>query len=419
MSNEEKKKRAKHLAFRKKWSNVLIFVIAAVTLLTAFSLYSYHKNSDAIYIEYTENSNVDYKVYYEKNDFFKDEYVGKDQAYIASLIEKIVADFNYEINMASNTVLYKYSYSIDTQLEIYDNEFKKPIYNPVEVLVEDKSYQQSSSEKLVINEQIEIDYNEYNEVAGKFIEEYELSRVDCNIIVKMHINVVSTCEDFAANANDNYTVTLSIPLTNKTTDVTFTSSIPASSNKILACGNAATNSQKFKTLTVIGCVLDVLLVICLFVFLWLTRDQNTDYNSKVSRIVKNYRSYIQQIFTLFDDSEYQTLKLGTINELLEIRDTLQRPILFHENDDKTCAKFFIITDNKIIYLFQIDLLGYEEGVYVNQKFDNENLMIDDHVYTASEEYKENNDNYTNYVVTEPKEKIVKVIVKKRNRKNIK
>lgn len=419
MSNEEKNKRAKHLAFRKKWSNALIFAIAAITLLTAFSLYSYHKNSDAIYIEYTESSNVDYKVYYEDNEFFKDEYVGKDQAYIASLIEKIVADFNYEINMQSSTVLYKYSYSIDTQLEIYDNEFKKPIYNPVEVLVEEKTYQQSSSDKLVIKEQIEIDYNAYNEVAEKFIEEYDLSRVDCNIIVKMHINVVSTCEDFAANANDNYTVTLSIPLTNKTTDVTFTSSIPASVNKILACGNAATNSQKFKTLTVIGIALDIVLVVFLLAFLWLTRDQNTDYASKVSRIVKNYRSYIQQIFSLFDDSEYQTLKLATINELLEIRDTLQRPILFHENEDKTCAKFFIITDNKIIYLFQIDLLGYEEGIYVNKNYENDDLMVDDHVYTASEEYKENIDNGTNYIITEPKEKIVKVIVKKRNRKKIK
>lgn len=419
MSNEEKKKRARHLAFRKKWSNIIIFIIAAVTLLTAFSLYSYHKNNDAIYIEYTESSNVDYKVYYEENDFFKDEYVGKDQSYIASLIEKIVADFKYEINMASSTVLYKYTYSIDTQLEIFDNEFKKPIYNPVEVLVEETTYQQSSSEKLVINEQIEIDYNEYNDIANQFVKEFELSRVDCNIIVKMHINVVSTCDDFAENANDNYTVTLSIPLTNKTTDVTFTSSIPAESNKILACSNAAANTQNFKVLTIVGCILDVLLVIGLFVFLWLTRDQNTDYNSKVNRIVKNYKSYIQQIFTAFDDSEYQTLKIGTINELLEIRDTLQRPILFHENEDKTCAKFFIFTDNKIIYLFQIDLLGYEEGVNIYQRDNSEELIIDDNVYTASEDLSENDNNYSNYIVNERKDRIIKVIVKKRNRRKLK
>ena len=46
--------------------------------------------------------------------------------------------------------------------------------------------------------------------------------------------------------------------------------------------------------------------------------------------------------------------------MLEIRDTIQAPILMYENDDKTCAKFMIPTDSKLLYLYEIKIDGYEE-----------------------------------------------------------
>jgi hypothetical protein len=52
--------------------------------------------------------------------------------------------------------------------------------------------------------------------------------------------------------------------------------------------------------------------------------------------------------------------VDTFDEMLEIRDTIQAPILMHENADKTCAKFIIPTDSKLLYLFQIKIEGYSE-----------------------------------------------------------
>ena len=178
-------------------------------------------------------------------------------------------------------------------------------------------------------------------------------------MVSMHIRVVSVCDDVETKTTDSYVLTLSIPLTNKTTDIKLTSSVPTTENKILSCTNAGANSELFGIIALACGGLDIVLVIILIAFLFFTRDDHTDYASKLNHIIKSYKSYIQQINNPFEDTGYQILKVNTIDEMLEIRDTLQRPVLVYENADKTCAKFLIPTDTKILYLFQINVPGYE------------------------------------------------------------
>ena len=46
--------------------------------------------------------------------------------------------------------------------------------------------------------------------------------------------------------------------------------------------------------------------------------------------------------------------------MLEIRDTIQAPILMYENEEKTCTKFLIPTDSKLLYVYEIKVEGYSE-----------------------------------------------------------
>lgn len=430
MSNDYMKKREAHLAFRKRWIYVISSLIAIFTIMAFVCLYGHKVNSQAIYIEYRENSDVDYKVYLKENDFYEEEYIGKDQSYIASLIDKVVANFDYEIKMDADNVDYKYSYSVDAQLEVFDNEFDKPVYNPVDVLVKEKTYEHKSSEKLSISEQIEIDYEQYNKKAEDFVKAYELTAVDCSLIVKMHISIISKCDDLSAANRNNYTVSLTIPLSHKTTEVKLVSSIPTAENKLLACNNAASNSLTFKATAIAMFILDVLSVIALVVFLAITKDENVDYASKVNKLLRNYRSYIQQINNQFDVTGYQILLVNTFNEMLDIRDTIQRPILFNENDDKTCAKFFIMTDNKVLYLYQIevslsdaeesmdesDLLKAYEGKLVSINHLDDEEIESDRLYLIKEELRQAGINLDPNASEEEKAyKQVKIRVK-RNRK---
>ena len=355
MSNEEKKLRELHQAFRKRWLYIISGIIAVLTICTVISTVLHYQNKKDIYIQYNEASEVDYKVYLKENDFYDEEYLGKGQSYIATLVDHIVAEFNYKICMQQENVNFKYSYGISSQLEVFDNTYKKVIYNPTDVLVEEKVYYYTNSDCLTIKDDIAIDYNSYNEKATKFVEAYELTSVDCTLIVSMNINVTGACNEFEADTTKNYTMSLAIPLIAKTTDITLESSVPTDENKLLSCTNAAANSVGFKVAAIISGSLDVLAVAALIVFMDLTRDKHIDYASKVARILRNYKSYIQQINNDLDDSEYQVLLVNTFTEMLDIRDTLQRPVLFHENDDKTCANFYILTDTMVMYLFKIEV----------------------------------------------------------------
>jgi hypothetical protein len=63
---------------------------------------------------------------------------------------------------------------------------------------------------------------------------------------------------------------------------------------------------------------------------------------------------------VFDETGYQRVNIKTFNEVLNIRDTLQTPILMFENKDKTLTTFIIPTDSKLLYVFEIKVDNYEE-----------------------------------------------------------
>ena len=66
------------------------------------------------------------------------------------------------------------------------------------------------------------------------------------------------------------------------------------------------------------------------------------------------------------------MKINSFKGLLEIRDTLQSPLLMYENEDKTCSQFFITTAEKVLYLYEI---AVEEETNINNPIDIANQEI--------------------------------------------
>ena len=325
-----------------------------------FSAEVFYQKDKASYIDYKETSNVDYKVYLKENDTFEEEYLGKGQAYIASLIDHIVADFSYELNMEAQDVTYEYSYRIDATIEILDKDLNEPLFHPTIKLVDEKKFTQNSSNKLKINEVVDLDYAEFNNKAQSVIEVYHLTNTVSTLIVSTHISVIGVCDEFENNSKNDYSISLNIPLTRQTISVSMSSSIAASGNKIPACNvNDNAKALFLKTAIVTG-GFDLIAIIVLVIYTLVTRNTDIDYDRKVKRIISQYKSFIQVLKNEFVMDGYQILNLSTIRELLEIRDTLQKPILMKENDDRTASKFFIPTEDKLIYVYEIRVEDYDD-----------------------------------------------------------
>ena len=120
MSELEIKRRQEYKRNRKKWSIIQIIVIALLAIIALGSFLIYDKMNDTFYIEYRETSSVDYKVKYEDNEYFDEDWIERDQEYISELVEKMVADFNYKLDMDTLGVGFKYKYKVDATLLISD-----------------------------------------------------------------------------------------------------------------------------------------------------------------------------------------------------------------------------------------------------------------------------------------------------------
>lgn len=359
MSDKEKKRRSLYRKNREKWifaQSVIVAVVAVAIIIS--SIVAYQLNS-TYYIGYREGGSIDYNVFLKENEFYEEDHIGKNQSYVASLIDKIIADFSYEVDMDAEDVNYRYSYDIKSRLEIIDNTSGVAIYKPEYELVSAKDKSQNSSSRLKINEIVVINYDEYNDLAKKFLDTYSLSSTTSSIVVTMNVDVLSDCNAFSGSTTDTYTSELRIPLTTKTVNIKMSSAVPDDSAKMVACTRGA-GSEVFKTTAIVLGVVEVILVIVLAAFIYLTRTEDITYTAKVKKILSQYKSYIQKINNLFETSGYQLIMVDTFDEMLEIRDTIQAPILMYENEDKTCAKFMIPTDSKLLYSYEIKIEGYEE-----------------------------------------------------------
>ena len=358
MSEKEKKRRSLYRKNREKlilFQSMLIIVLTvAIIVCSIVSIQMKMK----YYVHYTERGSIDYNVFLKDNEFYAESHLGQGQSYVASLIDRIITNFNYRIDMDTDEVNYRYSYKITSTLEILDDLSNVAIFNPEKVLVDVQNKIQSSSDRLEINEIVVIDYDEYNNLASKFLETYDLlGDTTSHIIVKLEVDVLSDCDAFSGSAVDTYISELRIPLTTKTVNIKMTSSVPDEEARMIACTRGV-GSEVFATTAIVLGVIDALLIAVLASFIYLTRTPDITYATRVKKIVSQYKSYIQRINNMFETTGYQVIYVNTFDEMLEIRDTIQAPILMHENEDQTCCKFIIPTDSKLLYVYLISVEGY-------------------------------------------------------------
>ena len=357
MSEHDKIKRAEYQQKRKKMITILAAVILALTVITA-SFSAIYIDLDAnTYVYYSENCSAVYHAYLNENEYYEQERLNGEHAYISTLIHHMDVQFCYESKMDAEDVKYQYQYRVDTQFVIQDDKTGAAIYNPTETIL-GPTIAVCEGQQLVLKPTVEIDYVSYNEKAKTFIEQYRLTNVTAHLNVTMYVDVVGMSELFATDNEGQYNISVKIPLNQNVFKPQITSTIPDGSQKVLSNPNEV--KRVIRIIAMVAGILDAVAIAGSAYYVLKTRDEHIDYSRKVQRIVSNYKSFIQKINNGFDASGYQVLKVDTFNEMLEIRDTLQLPILMHENEDKTRTVFCIPVDGKLLYTFEIKVDNFEK-----------------------------------------------------------
>ncbi len=356
MSEAERNKRSHYKQNRKKWILIQASAILLVALIALSMFIVYSSLNKTYYVSYAEEGYADYNVVLKENEFFANNTIPDGQGYITELIDKINTTFRYQMHINSPGVKYEYTSYVEATLKVVDKTTEKVLYSPTFDLVEKQT--KKTDGYMNISDIVSIDYHKYNNMAAQFIDVYGLENADCSLVVTMYADISGSSNEFIGTAENDYSVSVVIPLCKKTISISTTSSAPNSELNLLPC-RRDTDPAVFSALAIVFTCVAALLGGALIGFVYITRNDDINYEIKVKKLLNSYRSYIQIITNSFDTTGYQILVLSTFNEMLGIRDTIQSPILMSENEDKTRTLFLIPTNTKILYVFEIRSDDYD------------------------------------------------------------
>ena len=328
-------------------------IVVILTVLILSLVLAFINQNKPYYINYNEKGTVEYKVFLKENEFFQKDYLKENNQYIASLINNITADFNYVLEITEN-VEYKYSYKINAEVDVKEKGTSNSLYTFEEELIKEKTDTVYNGETIVLTESLNIDYNHYNDLIKKFISVYDLDDIESTLNVVMYVTAQGNCEEKTENADNESTISLSIPLTTKTMAIDISSDLIDASS-FLACEEKSDLSILILFALLVTAGADLFVIYCLAKYVVSTRTAENIYEAELKKILNNYSSYIQKINNDFDLSGYQVLKVDTFTDMLEIRDTIQEPILMLENKTKNSTYFLIPSKTKILYSYGLKI----------------------------------------------------------------
>lgn len=392
IAERKRQRRFRRRERRRKWIKIhsITMVVIAVIMLGLFLINN--KINEATYIEYQESSDVNYSVKIPKDAPFYSDYleefaqyadengdlwIPSDHAYptMVATIVRISIDYHLEVCSADD-VEYQYIYRISAQPEVVDKNTDARFPMPKTVIEESSEpINGNSKSHLDITKNIEIDYHYYDGIVKTFEEKMEITDAVENLIIAMEVEVIGSSEMFDSKAENTCTIKVNMPLNANAFDVNYsTSSNHLGDCEILCKKVDKFNGKLLEAAKLLGKV-EIALIAIFALGLYLTRNRDIAYYTKVQRLVNSYRSFIQKVEGEFDTTGYQIVTISSFREMLEIRDTIQSPILMIENYDKTRCQFFIPTNTKILYLFEVKVAGYDK--LYRKKLQAENVVVAD------------------------------------------
>ncbi len=343
----EHKRKRKHNKIKLAIISIALILIATI-LISEYTLLS--KNE---YNNYEENAKVDYKVNLKENEFYTESTLDERSAVIASLINGIEISFNYNFDLEKEQD-YTYNYKIIAKTNVSDSNKTTSIYETTDELV-NKVNQQSIGKNLSILEKIAIDYNEYNEKINKFINIYNLNDVTSTLELDMYVNIINSCDGTQMN-NESKVMTLSIPLTTKTVEVSIGANVVKDEGKVLYKKSEYQNMEYVLAIGVVFAIAGLVMLIKFVKYLLDTRSAETMYEQELKQILFSYKSYIQKSNNAINRRGYKIIQINSFEEILGLRDTMQTPILMYTEDGELRTSFVIINSG-ILYEY---VLGAKE-----------------------------------------------------------
>mgnify|MGYP003306735270 CR=1 FL=1 len=187
----------------------------------------------------------------------------------------------------------------------------------------------------------------------KFVNSYALDDIESVLTVNMYVNVLGACDNIMDTVDKESVLSIKIPLTTRVVDIESSDNLLNNQNNLLECKKNIENTLMFLILFIGFLIVGLILLYVTVKYIVKTRTAENIYQREIKKILNNYGSYIQTLTNKFDFKNYQMLHIKSFNDMLEISDTINQPILMKENNDKTGAYFLILANTNVIYIYRL------------------------------------------------------------------
>lgn len=354
----QKVKKGKRLVLKKWVRVVLLFILLFFACISAFLILTGLFSEDDLKPLYSYNlkRNVDYKVYLHENSFFEEEYLEKGKQYTTQLIDYIDIDFSY-IYSGSDLADLNYYYDIKaTIIGEYENTSngKQELWNKKYTLLDNKSKQILNTTQFNINENLKINYSEYNKVVNDFKTKFKLS-IDAYLNIKLNIKYDGKVKDNGKEINGTDILEINIPLSKSTINIETKYEEDNSKNIMPDVTDLKEMEKVYIGIVIL--IIDILAFIMLFNKIFI--NKKSYYLKTLDKIMKDYSEIIVESSTNLNYDDLEILDIKTFEDMVDIEEELKSPIMMYEYI-KNQESWFVVVNGNYAYRYILNANNIEK-----------------------------------------------------------
>ncbi len=335
----------------RKYMNTFIIAIIMCVIGIFCIIYNFYINKNiAPAYNYTIQKSDDYEVLLKPNNFYENEILKLGYYYAAKSIDNYIINLKYDF-VGDKKANLQYDYNIDAYLVgiVKDNENQdKEVWNRKFKFKENTHDKKDNADKFYINEQVNVDYEYYNNLARSYEKTYGIT-IQSTLKIKFNISyTINLGENF--NKVEDF-IELEIPITNTVSEIK--ENYEKVTNGEIIQGQ---ENRKFKEIAfyIIGGIIFIISsIIIIRIIRKYIKMQRQQYDWKLKHILKYYRDIIINISSEPNLDDLKVINISIFKDLIDLAEQTQKNIFYYKDINNGESKFFVIIDNYVyVYLLK-------------------------------------------------------------------
>lgn len=327
---------------------VLLTIIVVTFFIAGFFIFKSVTHSTNNSIVYDEKGGIDYEVCINdnSNQYYSEKCLDDDMEYVSKITERIPVTFDYEMSF-NKSVSSKVSYYVVSKVNIYREKYGKILNTMEEVLVE-RTEADVFGDDAGFSVDVDLPFKKYRDYASNYNIKYgvgEYAEVEVVFYVD-NGNVIKKASSMV------------LPLLSDT----FTADVFEVENfkQNLTVANEGWSgiNASYGAVGIIFVLFGVLGIIRLSNLVFKVMGTTSMYQRKLNKILREYDRYIVISRGDYDiDSSKRLVKTASFLELLDARNTLDKPIVYVKVNNVKCN--FFVEDSGTIYKYTLKEADFE------------------------------------------------------------